>query len=485
MVHIAAYTIIKSLNQQQKDLIISNLTTNKSSTLLKLFKTLDSLQIKNLSAETLTNNLYENKLEGKKQLEDDLQSLKEILEDELIKWAIDLELKNNSSYKSKMKMFAYRQFDLNQLFEEEYEGAIETAKQQLAFDDVVTIQQWALNIAYQQKLPSLVSYNEKAEFFKSMSEDCSASLSDYTVSILRSNQFFESFSYHYHHQLLGKSAAPFPLIYAPTIVLKDNTLSQYHYYRTLAIYNEGAESIHYFLEAYRIINNFPYKNEFTTELILNTLLNIGRSYQQVGDYDLALSYLTQAVYKYLPSLPYYSSAEKLYANYILALLNAYDYVKALKMTEEVLSKFPSNNYIHNWFNVYKLMCFTGLKDIDHISINLPDNFNDVPPQHVLYYKVLNCFRLYLLNKKEEAINELEKLRKEKLFQDIDPITKRIIVFFQNSFTFLNKIASTENTKKSESLQNQVEEIESESLKDANIIPLFRWLKKELINGKAI
>ena len=82
MVHIAAYTIIKSLNLQQKEIIISNLTTNKSSTLLKLFKTPDSLQIKNLSAETLTNNLYENKLEGKKLLEDDLQSLKEILEDE-------------------------------------------------------------------------------------------------------------------------------------------------------------------------------------------------------------------------------------------------------------------------------------------------------------------------------------------------------------------------------------------------------------------
>ncbi len=485
MVHNASCIIIKNLNQQQKDLIRLFLKKEKKLSLMNLFNAIDNYDINLLTKDILIKVVYTNENGEDKILSEDLNILREVLEEELIKWTIEHELKNNSSFKLKMKMLAYRKFELNQLFENEYETAIEIAKQQLAFDDVVAIQQWALNIAYQQKLPSLVSYNEKTQFFKSLAEECSASLADYTVSILRSNQFFESFSYHYHHQLLGKNAEPFPLIYSPSIVLKDNILSQYHYYRTLAIYNKGAERIHYFLEAYRIINNYPYKNEFTTELILNTLLNIGRSYQQVGNYDLSLSYLTQAVYKYLPLLPNYSSAEKLYANYILALLNEYDYLKAFKIIEDVQNKFNSNQYIHNWFKVYKIMCFVGMNEVSKISINLQDKSNDFPPQHMLYNNLLHCFELYLLNKSEEAVNKIEKLKKDKLFQDLSPSIKRIILFFNNSFVYLSKIYINNNTKRSDSLQNQILEIESENLTDVNIIPLYRWIKKELKNCKAI
>ena len=131
------------------------------------------------------------------------------------------------------------------------------------------------------------------------------------------------------------------------------------------------------------------------------------------------------------------------------------------------------------------MCFVGMNEVSKISINLQDKSNDFPPQHMLYNNLLHCFELYLLNKSEEAVNKIEKLKKDKLFQDLSPSIKRIILFFNNSFVYLSKIYINNNTKRSDSLQNQILEIESENLTDVNIIPLYRWIKKELKNCKAI
>ena len=425
----ATCIIIKSLCKEQKDLILQKL---KSTQLLKLFGIIDSTKnIKELTKEALFKDLYGSKFspEKEEQLDKDLNLLREILDEELIKSVVDQELKNNTAFKSKMKLFAYRQLNLHQLFEQEYEEAIEIARQQLAYDDIVTIQQWALNIAYQQKFPSLVSYQDKSIFFKKLSEECSTTLADYAVSIHRSIQFFESFSYHYHHQLLGKKADKLPLIFAPTITLKDNTLSLYHYYRTLAIYNEGINSLNYFLEAYKIINNYPYKNETTIELIINTLLNVGRSYQQISNYPHALKYLTIAMEEFLPLLPHYTSIEKLYANYILALLNEYDYLKALKTVEEIQWKFNTPNYIYNWFNIYKVYCFIGLRDTTNVRINLPVINDTISPQHKLYDRLLYCFSLYMENKVEQTIKELDMLNNDSIHSDLNIVTKRIISFF--------------------------------------------------------
>ena len=481
----AVYTIIKRLNKAQKDLVVLKLKSNTNLKLLKLFEIINNCDADNLDQETLFDKVYDITSHKEKDdlLNNDLEQLRTILDDELIKIVIEEELRNNKSYKSRMRLFAYRQFDLNNLFEENYEEAIELANQQLAYEDVVTIQQWALNVAYHQKLPSLETYNEKSEFFKTLSEECSSSLSNYTAAILRSNQFFESFSYHYHHQLLGKKAVQLPLIYAPSIVLKDNTLSLYHYYRTLAIYNSGSDSLHYFLEAYKIVSNFPHKNEAIYELILNTLMNIGRSYQQVGNYPLSLSYLTKGIEEYLPSLPHYTSVEKLYANYILALLNVFNYSKALQTVEEVQEKFATPQYIHNWFTIYKAMCYIGLKDINNIRPVLPDNFTEIPPQHQLYQKLLLCFELYMFDKAEYSAKELDKLKKDKLYIDINPATKRIIQYLGNALAVLYKPAFAASVKELADINMQLQEIESEPINDVNIVPLLLWVKRELNTRK--
>ena len=221
--------IINKLTKKQAEYIKSNLEQDLRATTLKLFNIIYAIRNKEPDKKIIFRKLFGQTYSEEKDylLRNEFRILRQKLDDFLINLSIEDELKNNQFFRNKQRLFAYKSFGIDELFTEEYDNTIECAQKYLAFEDAIAIQRWALDKAYHHKLTNLASYEDKAVFFKKLTEDCLLSLQKYNATVVRINSFFQSISNHYQH-LLGKSEHEFIQNNNPEhITIDDHALSLY------------------------------------------------------------------------------------------------------------------------------------------------------------------------------------------------------------------------------------------------------------------
>jgi len=473
--------IIRKITKKQADYIKLNLEQDIRTTSLKLFVILFAERKKEIDKKRLFKKLfgYEYIEDKDYLLRNELRLLRQKLDDYLINLAIEAELKNNHFFRCKQRLFAYKHFGMDDLFEEVYENTIKCAEENLAFEDAITIQRWTMDKAYHYKLNSLITYEERAIFFKKLTEECSESLKKYNASIVRMNNCFALISNHYKG-LLGKTENNIPSNDKEMFEINDHPQSLYYYFRSKALATSGIERVNYFIKSLEQINNYPHKNNYLNELALNGIINIGRSLQQYRNFEVALDYLSKGVNEYLPLLTNYPSTEKLYANFIVALLNTFQYEKALITLGSIEEKNHGFYYTKNWFTIYKILCLAALGMQKDFNRSMPVNFNNIPPQHRVYLRLLQGIGYYLSNNIEDANRELYNLHKSIMNKEQGTDIFKVIEIYQSAFKFFAK-CTTENllTKEKFILDNLILEIEKISILDINAMPYLIWLKREL------
>ncbi len=478
-----AIIIINSLNKKKAEIVKARLETESRTSLLKLFEILYSKRDSSIDKKDLFKKLYGYNYSDDKDylLRNELRILRQKLDDIIIKMAIETEVKSNINYRNKMRLFAYRQFGLNELFADEYDGAVDSANSNLDFEKVLSMQQWIMELGYNHKLNHLKSYEEKAIFFKTLSENCTGTLEEFSATILRMSQYYYSLA-GYYQQLAGKGSLFNILEEDYQLKIKDHPLSLHFHYRSLAIHTNGKERLMNFIKSFEMLENHNPQNDYIIELELNSLLNISRSLQQTRDYEAAMNYIAKAFNDYLPKLDNYASEEKLYANYLIALMNMFEYEKAISILNSLQEKNKGEQYINNWFNIYQIMGNIGMKDMKMVSKLMPVNFNNIPPQHRVYYRLLLCIELHLLNREDQACREFQNLTNSKLNDEYGKDVEYVIGLFGFAFVLFEKYQGQKNVlseKELIKLNMLTEQVENNILNDINILPLYRWIRREL------
>ena len=476
--------IINKLTKKQADFIKSSLELDIRATSLKLFSILYSLRFKETDKKIIFKKLFGQKYTDEKDylLRNEFRILRQKLDDYLINLAIDDELKNNHFFRCKQRLFAYKHFGIDELFTEEYENTIQCAEKYLAFEEAISIQRWTMDKAYHYKLSNLHTYEDKAAFFKQLTDDCTLSLQKYNATIIRINSFFQSVSNHYKHLLGQADSTNIEYDHPEPLKIDDHELSLYYYYRTKGLANHGKDRVNCFIKSLEQINNYPTRNYYLNELALNTIINIGRSLQQSGDYTEALEYLTSGVTEYLPLTHNYPSTEKLYANYIVALLNTFEYEKAITILDNIEVSNYEEDYTHNWFSIYRIICLIGLKQTKELHSFIPINFTSIPPQHRIYIRLLQSIEYYLLNNIEDANRELYNLQKTISNKEHSTEIILIVDLYQAAFKLFIKCnkGNILISKEKHVIEKIIHQIDNLITEDINMIPLLLWLKRELI-----
>jgi len=473
--------IIHKLSKKQIDFVKDKLADDLRKTSLKLFHIIHALRCKEIDKKLIFKKLfgYNHSEEKDYLLRNEFRILRQKLDDYLISLSIEDELKNNQFYRIKQRLYAYKHFGLEELFTDEFENTIKSAQENLAFEDAISIQRWAMDQAYHHKLTNLITYEDKVLFFKNITEGCHQSLQNYTATINRINTFFSTVSHHYN--VLNGQFDNLSLKDQPKKVeMNDHPLSLYYLYRTKGFESSGIEKVQYFIKSLEQISNYPIKNNYLNSLALNTITNIGRSLLQSGDLNSALKYLTKGVEEYLPSISNYPATEKLYANYLVALLNTCNYQKALDNIIKLEADNDDHNYTFNWFNIYKIVCYAGLNQVDNVSKSMPCNFNNIPPQHRLYYRLLQSIEHYLSNRFEDANRELYNLHKTIAKKENNNSFIKIAELFQTYFSLIGKYkdANLIPSKFIIKIVDSINNIETQNITDINVLPFMYWLKRE-------
>ncbi len=481
MQHDAAIAIVNKLGDSQIAFIKKIFHANNTGSLIELFDILIRNRHNEVEFKSISKALYQElyPMESTARYQEDLFLLLSKLNEALIRLVIEDELTSNELFKKKMLLLAFKNYNIDDLYTSNYEQTKEQAIKELAYDKALTIQLWTLEQGYNHKLRTLNSYEDKAEFFTNKTAETIELLENYMATVIRANQFYSTFIYHYKHNLLGMPAMKDELEFYPTIQLNDHTLSLCYYYRAIALNSTGKSRLNYFIKAYDVLKTYETKTTAIKELEINVLLNIGRSYQQMAEYNKAALYLQDAINFYSPVFEHYPSTEKLYANYIVSLLNLFEYEKALSVINQISEHSNTEQYIQHWFNIYRMMCFIGLRKKEAINLLMPGNLAEIPPQHRLYYRLMMSIELYMQKDIDLAIEEIQDILNNKQLFNYTNEALPVITFMESGYTVFKKRLSSEHFEEEEILESLIKKVNNQVINDINILPLYRWMKKEL------
>lgn len=489
MIKNPAIQICLQLNEKDTLAIIKNLKEDKRTATLKLFSIITNVyRKKNIPKEELYQKLYGKVYELEKDylLRNELRILRQKLEKFILVKTFEEELDNNEVFRQKMLLQSYKQFKLYDLFYENFEKAENTALELLQFEEALTMQAWHLDLGYQHHFAAVKNYEEKAAFFKERSAHFKNTFSQCISTQVRIQQFYDGMVF-YYQTLLQLSPEKQNLTASEfNFVVSKNThpISLYYYYRTKAFYSVGEERVQNFLLAYHVLQAHDHKDKNILDLIVSVILGLGRSFQQVGDFLQADKYFSIAIESYGKEMDTLASKEKFYANYITNLLNIGQFEKVLQLLNQLQTEGSDAGYPQYWFSIYKLIAYIGLNNTTEIKAALPANFNEVPMQHRIYFRIINSIYFYLTNQAEFAFKETYNLLHTKLAEEYGKEQLAIIELMEWYFQWIDKNNGLKNISEKEitKLKNQINVIDQQLLNDINILPIYIWLKKE-INGK--
>ena len=480
-----AVQICHQLNEKQVRSMKKILMEDKRSASLKLFNLIKGLPPKDISKEDLYQKLYGTAYEASRDylLRNELRLLRQKLDKFLLQKSMEHLLDEDEVFRQRMTLQAYKHFKLYDLFFEGFEKAEAAAEESFRFGEALELQNWYLDLAYQHQFSTVRNYEEKAAFFSATSEKARQTLSKLLVSQWRIGEFYQALEC-YYLRLLGQTpACEFPDKKTISFELEalDHPLSLYYHHRTIAFYTEGRERLSHFLKAYKALQTHTPKDKHIADLLINILLGIGRTLQQLGDFAQADLYLSKAFNDYASEIPNLASREKLYANYIINLLNIGEYEKTLSVLHQLQKEVSGSGYAQYWYSIYKLTAYIGLRKTAEIKQGLPANYTAIPLQHRIYFRIISSIYFYLTGELEWAYKEAYNLLHTKLAEEYGKEQLAITELLETFFQFIDKYSNLKQlpAKESKKLEQKLNSIDTCKINDINILPVYLWLRNEI------
>ena len=481
-----AVQICQQLSPRHAKALKKLLVQDKRPASLKLFTLIRGLPPREITKEYLYRNLYGKNYEPSKDylLRNELRLLRQKLDKFLLQKTLEELLDSDEVFRQQMLLRAYKHFRLYDLFFETFGKASAAAEQAFRFGDVLQMQNWYLDLAYQHQFSAVRDYGEKAAFFKKAAADAVAMLGRQVTGQSAINDFYLALEA-YYRRLLGQ----LPIEHAPPAADPisfdtgefSHPLSVYYYHRSQAFYKDGRDRLSHFLDAYKALQGHAGKDAYITDLVVNILLGIGRTLQQLGEFEQADQYLRKAITDYAKEIKTLASKEKLYANYLINLLNIGQYEKTISILEELQQGSGESSYTQYWFSIYKLTAYIGLRNTVAIKQQLPANYTAIPAQHRIYFRIISSIYFYLTGDVEWACKEAYNLLQTKLAEEYGQeqltVIELLAAFFQtiDKHTHLKHLPERESRK----LMQKISLIDKSKINDINILPVYRWLKKEI------
>jgi len=480
-----AIQICHQLNGRQTQALKKILMQDKRSASLKLFNIIRSFPPKDIPKEQLYKKLYGKNYEPDKDylLRNELRLLRQKLDRFLLQKSLETLLDEDEVFRQQMTLQAYKHFKLYDLFYDGFEKAATTAEEAFRFGEALEIQNWYLDLAYQHQFSAVRDYEEKAAFFKKMAAMTRNTLCKQLTAQWRMGEFYQALE-SYYLRLLGQSPVSIPDT-PGTVSFElssfEHALSLYYHHRSLAFYTEGRNRLAHFLKAYQALQTHAPRDKHITELLVNVLLGIGRTLQQLGDFEQADIYLNKAINDYSKEMATLASKEKLYANYLINLLNIGEYEKTIHVLQQLQKEVSDTGYAQYWYNIYKLTAYIGLRKTAEIRQGLPANYTTIPLQHRVYFRIISSIYFYLTGELEWAYKETYNLLHTKLAEEYGQEQLTVIELLETFFQLIDKYSNFRQlpARESKKLEQKLDAINTSKINDINILPVYLWLKKEI------
>lgn len=482
-----AVQICHQLTTKQAQALKKVLTQDKRSATLKLFNLIRSLPPKEISKEFLYKNVYGKNYEPSKDylLRNELRLLRQKLDKFLLQRTVEELLDGDEVFRQQMLLRAYKHFRLYDLFFESFDKTTTAAEDAFRFGEALEMQKWYLDLGYQHQFSSVRDYEEKAAFFKAAGARAAETLGKQVAAQTAINSFYEALEF-YYKRLLGQSPEvknDHPASVGFDLERSAHPLSRYYHHRSLAFYKDGRERLAHFLKAYKALQSHEPRDEYITDLLINILLGIGRTLQQLGEFEQADTYLSKAINDYAKEIGGLASKEKLYANYLINLLNIGDYEKSIDVLQELQKSISDTGYAQYWYLIYKLTAYIGLRKTAEIKQNLPANYTAIPLQHRVYFRIISSIYFYLTNDIEWAYKEAYNLLHTKLAEEYGKEQLAVIELLETFFQSIDKHSNLKHLplRETKKLEQKINTIDTSKINDINILPVYLWLKKEISN----
>ncbi|MET0466757.1 MAG: hypothetical protein ABW007_26590 [Chitinophagaceae bacterium] len=481
-----AIQICHQLTAKHAQALKKLLVQDKRSASLKLFNLIRSLPPKEISKEHLYKNIYGTNYEPSKDylLRNELRLLRQKLDKFLLQKSVEELLDTDEVFRQQLQLRAYKHFRLYDLFFECFDKTSLASEQAFRFGDVLDMQNWYFDLAYQHQFSAVRDYEEKAVFFNNATTKASGTLSRLVAAQTSMQDFYKALE-HYYQRLLGQSAVSRPPSEknkpGPDRDHTQHPLSIYYYHRSEAFYTDGKNRLAHFLKAYEALEAHDYRDEYITDLLVNILLGIGRTLQQLGEFEQADVYLSKAITDYAIEIKGLASKDKLYANYIINLLNIGQYDKASEVLQQLQKGINEEGYAQYWYTIYRLMASIGLRKTAEIKQNLPANYTAIPLQHRVYFRIISSIYFYLAGDMEWAYKEAYNLLHTKLAEEYGREQLAVIELLETFFQLGDKHGNLKQipVKESKKLGQKMNAIDTSKINDINILPVLLWLKKEI------
>jgi tetratricopeptide (TPR) repeat protein len=481
-----AIQICHQLTAKHAQALKKLLMQDKRSASLKLFNLIRNLPPKEITKEYLFKNVYGTNYEPSKDylLRNELRLLRQKLDKFLLQKSVEELLDTDDVFRQQLQLRAYKHFRLYDLFFESFEKTSAASEQAFRFGDVLDMQNWYFDLAYQHQFSAIRDYEEKASFFNTATTKAAEILSKQIAAQASIQDFYKALE-HYYQKLLGQAPAD---LKAPERKHTDpdpdhakHPLSVYYHHRSAAFYTDGKGRLGHFLKAYEALDAHDYRDEYITDLLVNILLGIGRTLQQLGEFEQADTYLSKAINDYSKEIKSLASKDKLYANYIINLLNIGQYEKVTDVLQQLQKSVSEDGYSQYWFTIYRLMASIGLRKTADIKQNLPANYTTIPLQHRVYFRIISSIYFYLAGDMEWAYKEAYNLLHTKLAEEYGREQLAVIELLETFFQLGDRYSNLKQIpiKESRKLKQKVNAIDTSKINDINILPVLLWLKREI------
>jgi tetratricopeptide (TPR) repeat protein len=481
-----AIQICHQLTAKHAQALKKLLMQDKRSASLKLFNLIRNIPPKEITKEYLYKNIYGTSYEASKDylLRNELRLLRQKLDKFLLQKSVEELLDSDDVFRQQLLLRAYRHFGLYDLFFESFDKTAAASEQAFRFGDTLDMQNWYLDLAYQHQFSAVRDYEEKARFFQTATAKASELLSRQVATQTSINDFYKALE-HYYQRLLGQASAGQKTPVRENIQFDTDPakhpLSVYYYHRSAAFYTDGKDRLAHFLKAYTALYTHDYRDEYITDLLVNILLGIGRTLQQLGEFEEADKYLSKAINDYAKEIKGLASKDKLYANYINNLLNIGHYGKAIDILQQIQKGINEEGYAQYWYTIYRLMASIGLRKTAEIKQHLPANYTAIPLQHRVYFRIISSIYFYLAGDMEWAYKEAYNLLHTKLAEEYGREQLAVIELLETFFQLADKHGYLKKlpVKESKKLEQKMNSIDTSKINDINILPVLLWLKKEI------
>ncbi|MCG2614172.1 hypothetical protein LZZ85_07760 [Terrimonas sp. NA20] len=482
-----AIQICHQLTAKHAQALKKLLMQDKRSASLKLFNLIRNLPPKEITKEYLYKNIYGTNYEPSKDylLRNELRLLRQKLDKFLLQKSVEELLDTDDVFRQQLQLRAYKHFQLYDLFFESFDKTAAASEQAFRFGDVLDMQNWYFDLAYQHQFSAVRDYEEKAKFFNSATLKA-AEILEKQVSAQENMQGFYKALEYYYQKLLGQAPAeqqaPERKATGPATNHTGHPLSTYYHHRSAGFYTDGKGRLAHFLKAYEALESHDYRDQYTTDLLVNILLGIGRTLQQLGEFEQADTYLSKAINDYAKEIKGLASKDKLYSNYTINLLNIGQYEKAIEVLQQLQKGANEDGYAQYWYTIYRLIASIGLRKTADIKQNLPANYTTIPLQHRVYFRIISSIYFYLAGDMEWAYKEAYNLLHTKLAEEYGREQLAVIELLETFFQLGDRHANLKQipAKESRKLEQKMNAIDTSKINDINILPVLLWLKKEIV-----